>query len=223
MSKTKIKKHFFTGVLATLPLFATIYILYLIYKLIAGIVRAILPIDFITTILVAVNDHLKGKEELVTFIVFLINIIVFVVVVYIIGAFMNKFIDFGTTKYIDGLMNRIPVAKSIYGVIKQISEVFFTKEAVTYKKVVLVEYPRDGIYSVGLVANEINKIASDASGEEEIYNIFIPGTPNPTTGFFIVVPRSKVLDVDYTVEEAIKLIMSAGALEPERSDKRWKE
>jgi uncharacterized membrane protein len=82
MSKTKIKKHFFTGVLATLPLFATIYILYLIYKLIAGIVRTILPIDFITGILVSFNEHLREKESFVAFLVFLVNIIIFIVVVY---------------------------------------------------------------------------------------------------------------------------------------------
>lgn len=219
MSKTKIKKHFFTGVLATLPLFATIYILYLIYKLIAGIVRTILPIDFITEILVNFNEHLREKESFVAFLVFLVNIIIFIVVVYIIGALMNSVINFGTTKYVDRLMNRIPIAKTIYGVIKQISDVFFSKETITYKKVVLIEYPRDGIYSLGLVANEKNEAASLASGEEEVYNVFIPGTPNPTIGFYVVIPRNKVIEVDYTVEEAMKLIISAGALEPKRGEK----
>jgi len=218
MSKTRIKKHFFTGVLATLPLFVTIYILYLIYKLIAGIVLTILPIDFITEILVSFNEQLREKESLVAFLVFLVNMIVFILVVYVIGALMNSVINFGTTKYVDRLMNRIPIAKTIYGVIKQISDVFFSKETVTYKKVVLVEYPRDGIYSLGLVANEKNEVASLASGEEEVYNVFIPGTPNPTIGFYIVIPRSKAIEVNYSVEEAIKLIVSAGALEPKRGE-----
>lgn len=218
MNKIKIKKHFLTGVFATLPLFATIYILYLIYKIIAGIVRAILPIDIITNILVTLNDNLKEKEKLVTFIVFVVNLGIFTVVIYFVGALINRFINFGATKYIDGLMNRIPIAKSIYGIVKQISDMIFSKETSTYKKVVLVEYPRAGIYSIGLVANEENDVAQNASGEEEIYNVFIPGTPNPTTGFFIIVPRSQAIDLDYTVEEAIKLVMSAGALEPDRGE-----
>lgn len=220
MSRTKIKKHFFTGVLATLPLFATIYILYLVYKLIAGIVRTILPIDFITGMLVSFNEHLREKESLVAFIVFLVNAVIFVVVVYVIGALMNSVINFGTTKYIDRLMNRIPIAKTIYGVVKQISEVFFSKDTITYKKVVLVEYPRDGIYSLGLVASEKNPVASLASGQEEVYNVFIPGTPNPTIGFYIVIPKDKVIEMNYTVEEAMKLIVSAGALEPEGSGEK---
>ena len=216
MSKTKIKKHFLTGVFSTLPLFATVYILYLIYKIIAGVVRTILPIDLLTNILVTLNDSLKEKEKLVTFIVFIVNLAIFIIVIYLVGAVINRFINFGATKYIDGLMNRIPIAKSIYGIIKQISDMIFSKETSTYKKVVLVEYPRPGIYSIGLVANEFNEVALDASGEEAIYNVFIPGTPNPTTGFFIIIPRAQAIDLDYTVEEAIKLIMSAGALEPDR-------
>lgn len=223
MNRTKIKKHFLTGVFATLPLFATIYILYLIYKIIAGIVRAILPIDIITNILVTLNDNLKQKEKLIAFLVFLINVIIFILVVYVVGVFINKFINKGATKYIDRLMNKIPVAKSIYSIVKQIIDTFFTKEKGYEKaKVVLVEFPRDGIYTLAFIANEKNDVALNASGENDIVNIFIPGTPNPGNGFFLMVPKNKLIDVDYTYEEAFKLIMSAGALEPERNDENEK-
>lgn len=220
MSKTNIKKHFLTGVFSTLPLFATIYVLYLIYKIIASIVKVLLPIDFITGLLVSLNSQLQGKERFVAFLVFLVNALIYVLFVYIVGSFINTFIN--KTKYIDNLMNRIPIVKSIYAITKQISDTIFSKETSTYQKVVLIEYPRDGIYSIGLVANETNEIVLGVNDEKEVYNIFIPGTPNPTTGFFIIVPKNKVIDVDYTVEEAFKLIMSAGALEPNKEDKNEK-
>lgn len=221
MSKIKIKKHFLTGVFSTLPLFATIYILYLGYKLIAGVVKILLPIDLITSIIIGVDDSLKSKISYIEFIVFVINILIFVVSVYLFGVIINKFINKGTSKYIDGIMNRIPIAKSIYSIAKQIIDTFVSREKSVEKKVVLVEYPRDGIYSLGFVASEENEITKETT-QIDVVNIFIPSTPNPGNGFFIIVPKDKIVEVDYTYEEAFKLVMSAGALEPERGENNEK-
>ncbi len=218
MSKIKLKKHFITGVLATLPLFVTIYILYFIYKIIAGIVMMILPIDFVTQLLIFNNEELQSKEKLVAFMVFLVSFAIFSGVVYLAGLYINKFINRGTSKYVENILNRIPIAKSIYSIVKQISDIVFSKEATTYKKVVLVEYPRDGIFALGLVSNEENETISNVIDGVEVYNVFIPTTPNPTTGFYVVVPKDKAIDTDYTVEEAFKLVVSAGALEPQRDE-----
>lgn len=218
MSKVNMKKHFLTGVFATLPLFATIYVLYLIYKIIASIVKIILPIEFITKLLISINSELAKKESNVEFLVFLVSGLLFMAVVYLTGVYINKFIDRGTTKYMENIITKIPVAKSIYSIFKQMRDTLFTKETNDYQKVVLIEYPRDGIYTLGFVANEKNNVALEATEEEELYNIFIPSTPNPGNGFFIIVPKNKTIEVDYTYEEAFKLIMSAGALEPHREE-----
>ena len=178
----------------------------------------ILPIEFITKLLIFNNEELQSKEKLVAFTVFLVSFAIFSGVVYLAGLYINKVINKGTSKYVENILNRIPVAKSIYSMVKQISDIVFSKEAATYKKVVLVEYPRDGLFALGLVSNEKNKTVSDVIDGVEVYNVFIPTTPNPTTGFYIVVPQSKAIDTDYTVEEAFKLVVSAGALEPERND-----
>ena len=171
MSKVKLKKHFITGVLATLPLFVTIYILYFIYKIIAGIVMMILPIEFITKLLIFNNEELQSKEKLVAFTVFLVSFAIFSGVVYLAGLYINKVINKGTSKYVENILNRIPVAKSIYSMVKQISDIVFSKEAATYKKVVLVEYPRDGLFALGLVSNEKNKTVSDVIDGVEVYNV----------------------------------------------------
>lgn len=215
MSKVKIKKHFFTGVLATLPLFVTIYILYFIYKIIAGIVMVLLPIEFITQILIENNTHLESKSNMVAFVVFLISILLFSIFVYVAGIYLNKFINAGKSKYVNNIFNKIPLAKSVYSIVEQIRDIVFSKEATTYKRAVIIEYPSEGLYALGLVASEENKMVSD-SIEEEVSNVFIPTTPNPTTGFYVVVPKSKLIDTDYTIEEAFKIFISAGALEPER-------
>lgn len=223
MSRVKLKKHFFTGVLATLPLFATIYVLHLIYKIIAGIVMILLPIDFVTKLLISNNTALQSKEKLVAFLVFLVSFSFFAIIVYIAGANINKFINKGTSRYLDGLMHRIPVAKSIYSIVKQIRDLIFSKEATTYKKVVLIEYPRDGVYALGFVVSEENRTVSDVTGDKEVCNVFVPTTPNPSTGFYTIVPKDKVIDTEYTVEEAFKLVVSAGALEPEMKSSNGKE
>ncbi len=81
---------------------------------------------------------------------------------------------------------------------------------------VLVEYPRDGIYALGFVTNEDNQYVSSSvdNGGRKLINVFVPTTPNPTTGLFIMIPIEKILETNYTYEEALKLIVSAGALEP---------
>lgn len=216
MNKTSIKRHFLTGVFATLPLFSTIYILYLIYVITAGIVKMLLPIDFITKILISSNSRLANRESTVAFVVFLISIIFLALIIYISGLYINKFINIGTSKFINRLINRIPIAKSIYSIFKQISGVIFSSEKTKYKKSVIIQYPRDGLYVLGLVANEQNTVVATATGEKEMYNIYVPTTPNPTTGFFVIMPKEDVIEVDYTVEEVFKLVISAGALEPDK-------
>lgn len=218
MKNNSIRKHFVTGLLSSLPIFLTFYLLFFVYKFIAGIIRSIIPVNTITRILITFNSSLESKESIVMFIVFLLSLVFMVFVVYFSGVYINR----GTSKYLKSILDKIPLIKSVYSLFQQIIEVFFSETKPSYKKVVLVEYPRDGIYALGFVTNEENQYISSTvdSGGKKLINVFIPTTPNPTTGLFIMVPIEKILETNYTYEEALKLIVSAGALEPTEEEKR---
>ena len=112
------------------------------------------------------------------------------------------------------LLRRIPVVRSIYGAVKQVTESMFSSGK-SFRKVVLVEYPRKGMWSLafqtGNGADEIN----DKTGHE-LTNVFIPTTPNPTSGFFLMVPRAEVIELDMSIDDGLKMLLSVGVVVPER-------
>jgi uncharacterized membrane protein len=114
----------------------------------------------------------------------------------------------------DSLMLRVPVLNKIYGTIKQVDEAFTSGKKSSFKTVVLVEYPREGIYSVGFITSE-EKDEIELKIKTKCVRVFIPTTPIPTGGFLIVVPEEKVIKLDMSVAEGFKYIISIGALSNE--------
>ena len=127
----------------------------------------------------------------------------------------RRVVDFG-----ESILVRIPVAKSIYLTIKQILNTFLMRDSVSFRKVVLVEYPRKGIYSLAFVTGrtmgELRKKVEDRT-ESGAINIFVPTTPNPTSGFYLVVPEDDLVSLDMSVEDAFRIIISAGVLSDEQA------
>ena len=111
----------------------------------------------------------------------------------------------------DKALRRFPLVRHIYPSVKQIIVFLFASQRQAFKKVVLVEYPRCGIWSLGFVTNEGFKEAKDKTGQD-LLNIFIPSSPGPLTGFFVIIPRQEVLFLEISIEEAIKLLVSGGLL-----------
>ncbi len=116
------------------------------------------------------------------------------------------------------MLSRVPIARSIYSGVKQLFEAIFTRgPRIQFNRVVLVEYPRKGVYAVAFTTGAARGAVQDAT-EKHMINCFLPTTPNPTSGFYLLVPEEEVIDADLTVEDAFKLVMSAGLVSPE--DKR---
>ena len=113
-------------------------------------------------------------------------------------------------KLIEGLIGKIPFARSIYSTIKQISEVILSKDGAPYKQVVAIEYPTKEFKSIGFLTNESINLTG-----EDLVSVFLPTAPNPTSGLLILLKRSQITYLDLTVEQAAKLIISAGAIKPE--------
>ena len=114
----------------------------------------------------------------------------------------------------EGTLQRIPLAGSVYKTLKQLLETFLRDNSQRFRRVVLVEYPREGLYSVGFVTGEVGP-SLQAELEERLLSVFIPTAPNPTTGWYTLVPESSVKDLNLSVEDAFKTIISAGIVNPD--------
>lgn len=121
----------------------------------------------------------------------------------------KKLIEFG-----ENLFLRVPLLNKIYGAIKQINEAFATSKKSAFKTVVLVQFPRQGIYSIGFITGEQHQEVQ-VKTREHVLCVFVPTTPNPTTGFLVLVPDQEVVRLDMSVADAIKLIISLGTVSPE--------
>jgi uncharacterized membrane protein len=137
-----------------------------------------------------------------------------VVLVTLVGVLTRYYIGKQMIAWLDAAMLRVPLLNKIYGTIKQVNEAFSTGSKTSFKTVVLVEFPREGTYSVGFITSEQNE-ALDRKAGRKLVNVFIPTTPNPTSGFLILVPEDKVTKLDMSVAEGIKYVISLGSISPE--------
>ena len=113
----------------------------------------------------------------------------------------------------EGTLSKIPVAGAFYKTLKQLLETFLSNKSNRFRRVVLVEYPREGLYSVGFVTGDVGP-SLQTKFEEKLLSVFIPTAPNPTTGWYTLVPESTVKDLDISVEDAFKTTISAGIVNP---------
>jgi len=206
----KLETYFITGILIIAPVVATFYILEILFNFLDGILRPfVLPII---------------KEKYVSG----VSLILLVVLVTIAGAVGRIAIFKRIVAEIEENIIKIPLVGSIYSTIKEASSMLLEREK--FLGAVLVEFPREGTYSVGFKTAPASKKLSEAvarikaKGEtgEELIHIFIPTVPNPTTGFLIAVPEKSAIKLDLSVEEAAKLILSAGSANSSRSEKNEK-
>jgi uncharacterized membrane protein len=139
-----------------------------------------------------------------------------VAIVSVVGVLARNYFGKRMIAWADGIMLRVPVLNKIYGTIRQVDEAFTSGKKSSFKTVVLVEYPREGIYSVGFITSEQESEAQKKTGKKCVC-VFIPTTPIPTAGFLILVPVEKVTKLDMSVADGFKYIISLGALSQKRT------
>lgn len=145
-----------------------------------------------------------------------VGVIFSVVFIVIFGILARHFFGQRLVAIWEDFLTRIPVARSIYGAVKQLVETIIqTNGQEQFRRVVLLEYPRKGIYGIGFMTNRAANLLPEAP-HLALVSVFVPTTPNPTSGFYLLVPESELIDIDISVEEAFKLVMSAGLVLPER-------
>lgn len=199
-----LRQHFISGLLVLAPLFlTTLIIIYLVRLADAFVVNPVF------NVLPFTMD--------VTFKVVLAKLAIAVVVIVIVtliglGAekiFVKQFMSGAET-----VLKSIPILNKVYGSIKDIAQAFFGGNKGIFKKVVLVEYPRKGIFALGFVTQDRPWEAGRVTGKE-LWTVFLPSPPNPATGLFVFVPKEEVIETRLTVEDGIKLVISGGAAIPE--------
>jgi len=193
-----IRRYFITGLLVILPVFITLYLLFVIFRFVDTIWGV--PINFY------LNRNFGFKVPGVGFI--LGTITVFVVGFVTTNIFVRKFF-----RLLEVLFLKFPLIRQVYPAAKQIVASLISGDKPAFKKVVLVEYPAKGIWSVGFITNEGFREAQEKVGKE-LVQVFIATTPSPFTGFLILVPKDDVKFLNMSVEEGVKLIVSGGILNP---------
>jgi uncharacterized membrane protein len=187
----KFRNYFFTGVVVLIPIGITLYVTLFIIKISTKILpKEINPNHYLPY-------DIPGLEILVA--IFIITVIGGLSLSFIGKKFLNLF---------QNLINRIPILRTIYSGINQMTETF-SKSENSQKNVVLVEYPRKGSWAVGFATKE-NKGEISAKTKKNLINVFVPTTPNPTSGFLLMFPKEDVIYLDISFEEASKFIVSAG-------------
>ena len=151
-----------------------------------------------------------------------VGVIVFLVFTIIVGWLAKGLIGRSLIRWAEGVVETLPVVRSVYNGLKQIAETVFAQSETSFDKAYLVEYPRKGLYTLTFqTATEVGEI--QARTGEDVIACFVPSTPNPTTGYIIMVPRQDVIELDMTVEEAIKFVMSLGVVVPRWNKEQTRE
>ena len=204
------RASFFTGLAVTLPALLTLAAVKWIFGTIASFTDTLL--FFLPHVLPAKDVFENGSTAPMFWYWSLLALALALVLISAVGLLTRYYIGKRIIEWLDTAMMKVPVLNKFYGAIKQVNEAFSGNKN-SFKTVVLVEFPRAGSYSVGFLTSDDNAEASRKIGEK-LVSVFIPTTPNPTSGFMILVPADKVTKLDMTVAEGVKYIVSLGAIAP---------
>ena len=196
----RFRRYFLAGILVTSPILITAYVTWMIITFIDTQVAGLLP------------DSLDFTKQLPHQIPGL-GLIISIFTITIIGALTPGFIGRTLLKAGERVLDKMPVVRTIYGAIKQIMETVMSTNSESFREVVLVEYPRKSIWVIGFVTGE-TKGEVQSLNKSQLINIFIPTTPNPTSGFLLFIPKEDLVYMDMKVEDAVKMVISGGIVTP---------
>ena len=190
----RLRNYLIAGILVILPVTVTVLVLGAIFR-------------FLDNLLAPVFDYLPGQE------IPGLGLVSGIVLILLTGAMASNVFGRRVVRLFDRIMLRIPLARTIYGATKQVSDALLQQNRAVFKQAVLVEWPRAGLYTVGFVTGETRGEAQEKT-KERVINVFMISTPNPTTGFLCLVPESQLTPLEMSVEDALKMVVSAGIVVP---------
>ncbi len=195
-----MKKYFITGLLIWIPLIITIWVLKVIFDALDQSLL-LLPIEARTESWLGI--HIPGLGAVLT-----------ILVIFLTGVFATNFFGAQLIELWHDVLHRIPVVNSIYSSVKQISDTLFSSSGQAFRKALLVQWPRDGMWTIAfLTGTPGGDVMNHLQGD--YVSVYVPTTPNPTGGYFVMVARKDVIELDMTVDAALKYIISMGVVSPD--------
>ena len=199
----RIRGYFLAGLLVIIPLVLTAYVVWQLFIGLDGLLSE--PVSKVIYKGLDIDTHYRIIPGLGFLALFLL---IFIVGFVARNYFGKKLILFG-----ESILIRIPVVRHIYSTFQQISQAFLSDHSEVFKRAALIEYPRKDIFSIGFITQDTRGVVQKSLSEDMV-SIFLPTTPNPTSGFLLFVPKNQVQLLNITVEEAMKLVISGGAIVP---------
>ncbi len=202
MLLASLRRYFISGLLVLVPIWVTVLAVNFLFTILNATVN-MLPEKYKPDTLLGV--HIPGMGVIVTLLIILLT-----------GIIVANFIGKRLVALGDSLISRIPLVRSIYTAVKQVIDTIFTPGGKSFRKVLLVEYPRKGLWSIAFQTGDGISEANNhiEGGEGEVVTIFIPTTPNPTSGFLMIVPSRDVYEMEMSIDQALKFVISLGVVQP---------
>jgi uncharacterized membrane protein len=198
--KSTLRSYFVTGLLIWVPLVITLWVLNLIVSTMDQSLQ-LLPAEMQPELIF--GRRVPG-----------VGVVLTVVVIFLTGLLTRNILGQGLLRVWEALLARIPIVRSIYSSVKQVSDTVLSPSGQAFRKALLVQYPRSGVWTIGFQtgtpADEVRSVVS-----VEMVSVYVPTTPNPTSGFFLMFPRHETIELDMSVDEALKYVVSMGVVAPD--------
>ncbi|MCH8932124.1 MAG: DUF502 domain-containing protein [Nitrospinae bacterium] len=202
--KRRLRNIFITGILITVPVAFTLFILNFLFKLLDNLV-----VPWFIKTLIRIGTPIPEDFRLPG-----LGLILIVLLIFVIGVLTQSFLGGKLVQLGEMIVDRIPVVRSIYTGAKQVVTTIAKADTKAFRKVVLVEFPRKGIYSLGFITGTTEGEVQELTNAK-LVNVFVPTTPNPTSGFLVFVANEEIIELTMTIEDGIKFIISVGIVTPE--------
>lgn len=203
---TRMRNYFFTGLVIAAPVSITIYLSWSFIQWVDGWVKPLIPLKY-------------NPDTYLPFSVPGVGLIISFIGITLIGFLTANLVGKTLFNYGEVLLGRMPLVRNVYSGLKQIFETVLSQRGQSFNKVGLIEYPRRGLWAIVFVATKTSGEVLARSEQDSLLSVFLPTTPNPTSGFLLFVPASEIKILDMSVEEAAKLVISAGLVTPEYQKK----
>ncbi|CAC9981018.1 Uncharacterized membrane anchored protein Mext_4159 [uncultured Gammaproteobacteria bacterium] len=198
-----LRNYFVSGLLFWIPLGLSVVLI----KFFLETLNNLIPSQYLPKVLSDLSSSIPGS-----------GIILVLLIMLVTGILVNNFIGRKLLQLWNKLLNKIPGFRGIYNALKQLSDTVFNPSGKSFKKALLIQYPRKGLWTIAFQTSDYQGEVAKIIGKE-LVNIYVPTTPNPTSGFFIMLAKEEVIELDMSVDEAFKLVISTGVVTPTKKDK----
>jgi uncharacterized membrane protein len=196
-----IRRYLISGLLVWLPIWVTL----LVFKFVVDIMSAT----------ISMLPHRYQPDAVIGYHIPGIGVLITLIIIFLTGLIAANFLGKRFIAFCDAIMGRIPLVRTVYNGAKQVSETLFTPGGQSFRKVLLVQYPRENVWSLAFQTGDGTPMVNAILKEHEMVSFFVPTTPNPTSGFLMMAPKKDVIELDMSVDQALKFVISLGVVQPD--------